>query len=216
MSKHNTLVFDRTNDRKITLKNALGNSWLPSPRVLFSPNSKFFAIAGNPVIMWDTKTWKEIAKFGGTDTSISFSPTSLTLAQGTLNNNREIVLWRTSAKTKRFSLQSERIQNSSYIEFSPGGHYLAVAGGPNANTALIIEIWKIKKKRVIKLLEGHTRTITTLDFSPDGKWLASGSYDGTVRLWDISPIADPAPKKVDATDKSATTWGKLKMPLTSD
>lgn len=211
MRKPNTIVFGLTNDRKITLKNPAGLSWWPSsPRVLFSPNGRLFAAAGNPVIMWEVRSWKEIAKLSGTDVSIAFSPTSLTLAVGTLNNNREIVLWRTNTGTKRLSFQSKRIQHSTYIDFSPGGHYLAVAGGPNRNTGLIIEIWKVKKKRVVKVLEGHSRTITTLDFSPDGKWLASGSYDKTVRLWDISSIADPAPQSVDATDKIATTWGQVK------
>ena len=207
MSKSNTMVFDLASDKKITLKHPMALSW-PSPRVLFSPNSKLFAAAGNPVVMWDVGEWKEIGKLGGTDMSIAFSVTSLTLVQGTLNGNGEIIFWNTSTGKERLLFQSERIKNSTYIEFSPGGHYLAVAGGQNV--ASIIEIWNIKKERVVKVLEGHTGMITTLDFSPDGRWLSSGSYDQTVRLWDISPIADPSPKSIDTTDKMATTWGQVK------
>jgi len=32
---------------------------------------------------------------------------------------------------------------------------------------------------------GHTEAVLSLNFSPDSKNLASGSGDGTVRLWDI-------------------------------
>jgi WD40 repeat protein len=42
-------------------------------------------------------------------------------------------------------------------------------------------------------LTGHTDWLTSAAFSPDGRCLASGSKDGTVRLWDLTDPAHPRP-----------------------
>ena len=34
--------------------------------------------------------------------------------------------------------------------------------------------------------QGHTREVTSVAFTPDGKTLATGSYDKTARLWDVA------------------------------
>ncbi len=38
------------------------------------------------------------------------------------------------------------------------------------------------------ILQGHEDSLTTLSFSPDGRWLATGSYDKTTRLWNMQNL----------------------------
>jgi hypothetical protein len=42
-------------------------------------------------------------------------------------------------------------------------------------------------------LTGHTDFVSSVAFSPDGHTLASGSWDGTVRLWNVADPAHAAP-----------------------
>ena len=64
------------------------------------------------------------------------------------------------------------------IQYSPDGTRLAVA------STIGIWLYDTTTDRAVALLTGHTDRVVSVAFSTDEKTLASGSGDGTVRLWD--------------------------------
>jgi len=45
----------------------------------------------------------------------------------------------------------------------------------------------VESAGVLATLKGHVGAITALSFAPNGRFLASSSRDGTVRLWNTTP-----------------------------
>jgi WD domain, G-beta repeat/APAF-1 helical domain len=46
-----------------------------------------------------------------------------------------------------------------------------------------------------RVLTGHSNTVQAVAVAPDGSWLASGSGDGTVRIWDVATGSERATLK---------------------
>ncbi len=48
-----------------------------------------------------------------------------------------------------------------------------------------IQLWDFHTGQLQTTLEGHVKRVTSVAFSPNGKMLVSGDFDGVMRLWDI-------------------------------
>lgn len=64
------------------------------------------------------------------------------------------------------------------LAISPYEDYLASAHADGTLT-----IWDLRIPRLVRILSGHQGEVRGLTLTPDGRYLISGGYDETVRIW---------------------------------
>ncbi len=69
------------------------------------------------------------------------------------------------------------------VTFSPNGSHILTAGGSSSNEEYGLYVWDVVTGRQVRRMSGHTDGVEVVIYSSDGRYIASGGVDRTVRVW---------------------------------
>ena len=154
---------------------------LPRNPIVFSPDSRYLAVAGwSKVAIWDLEKREpafQLPAQNGWVFAIAFAPEGNLLALGSVQGNEVQLLEFPSAKVRS---TLPLIQGVSALAFSPDGRTLA-SGEQNGRAAF----WNVATEQELLTLD-FGRGVEAMRFSADGSMLAIGGHteDGPrVRLY---------------------------------
>jgi hypothetical protein len=137
--------------------------------------STFVFAQGSPNIIWERNVSVDRVN------SVIFTPDGNTLISG--GSDRLINLWRVSDGTLLQTLNTNAafVHESSIesLSITPDASLLASC------SYKIVQLWKLPSG-AMQTLNGHTDWVVGVAFSPDGKILASASFDTSVKIWRAS------------------------------
>ncbi|KNC50531.1 periodic tryptophan protein 2 [Thecamonas trahens ATCC 50062] len=166
----------------------------------------FGSAALGQLVVWEWQSETFVLKqqgHAGTLNCVSYSPDGLYMATG--SDDAKVKVWSTttgfcfgnalfSASTdgtiRAFDMTRYRCFRT-YATPTPA-QLTCMAIDPVADVVVagsldefVIYVWDVKTARLLEMLSGHTAPVSTLHFSPVSNMLVSGSWDGSLKVWDV-------------------------------
>jgi WD40 repeat protein len=179
-TKHRAYLWDLKSGKPAILEHPE-----PLTSIALSPDEKWVATASNKVglWLWDTETKKiddePLVKVnqGPWFCRVRFSPDGRYL----LTASQDGTLRRWNLATRKF--ESSKGSEILCLAVSPDSRYVVI-GQRNSE----LQLWSLSEFKQLATLKGHTSSVYGVTFSPDGKTIASGSFDGSCKLWNVEAV----------------------------
>ncbi len=163
------------------VRSVTGLAYSPAGDVVVSSNE-----AGK-LHLWYVESGELIAEPSGLGSRIAFHPDGRLLATAYYAEGR-ITLWDTYESVRAGTRELPAGTNA--LRFSPDGQSLALAGRDDHIRVLDLDLETVldldaSGEQLARERFRRTTGVRALDYSPDGRYLVTGSTDGFVRTWDL-------------------------------
>ncbi|MDB6030787.1 MAG: repeat-containing protein, partial [Verrucomicrobiales bacterium] len=151
--------------------------------VSFDGNLVGIAGPKGKVLVWDIRSWSEIAVFGEGKhpvTCVAIAPDGQTIAAG--YESGLVTTWDLTGKVKIADFPGHRSLVSGACFTIDAKHLITVSTDHN------IKVWNIAKTNLAGTLRGHEDEIFGLVIAPGNRLLVTAGKDETVRSWDLDTI----------------------------
>jgi WD40 repeat protein len=175
----------------------------------FAPAGDVLALGSTkPIIpVLDTVTGNELYQLRLSEnvTNLAFSPDGKTLAGGA--GYGTLRFWEVATGKERAQWADRDLRSGSQMAFSPDGRLLALGDAVGR-----LRLISAATGKELKRLQGHRNGFTCLAFAPDGKTLASGNWDTTALIWDISGLSErkEEPSAALGAEQLGSRWTELR------
>src|SRR5262249_42269934 len=145
--------------------------------------------ADRTMYLWDLETGQQIRAFQGHSNTlwdVAFSPDGKKALSASSDGSAR--LWDLDTGKELLVLDVQKGGRCWTVAFVAGGKQ-AITGSGDAldegnGTQALLRLWDLSNGKEVRQFKGHTKDIRRVAISPDGKRLLSGSFDGSMRLWD--------------------------------
>ena len=117
---------------------------------------------------------------------LALSPDGKILAVGTLSGALKLFDARTQNEVATLLPGGQQAAGIDCIAFSPSGRLLATGHWETLQTPSEVRLWDVPDRKFVRPFRGQKGRVTSLAWSPDGRFLVVGDDEGVIRWLDPS------------------------------
>jgi WD40 repeat protein len=163
------------------------DSFFTTSCVIFSHDNRQLFFAGDTIELWELDSGERLRSYDGHSDSIgtlALSGNGKWIASGGGYEDRTISLWDVESGDRLWSHDLSNSGGGAWSVAFASNDEIVVVGGYDGS----ITYWDRASGSIGHKFQAHSQAVSSLSVSTDGMRVASGSWDNTIKLWELAAL----------------------------